>query len=163
MDALKKALFAALRARLEAEIAEATRLAKDAADAATHEENKPEGDKDMRSTEASYVARGQAERVRTLENALASLVATPFKTFAEGERIQASALVELVDSEGTSRERYLLVSAAGGMRLSVEGIEVQTLAVQSPLGKALLGLSSGDEAEVTTPRGVKTYEVVSVA
>ena len=159
-DLDKKALFAEMRARIEAEIAEATRLAKDAADAATHEENRPEGDKDMRSTEASYIARGQAERVRTFENALAALAAAPVKAFAEGDPIQVSALIEL--SDGTQTDLYLLVSAAGGMRLSVGGALVQTLAVQSPIGKALLGLTAGEEAEVSTPRGMKTYEIVSV-
>ena len=159
-DVDKKALFAELRARIEAEIAEATRLAKDAADAATHEENKPEGDKDMRSTEASYIARGQAERVRTMENALVALGSVPVKAFAEDDPIQVTALVEI--SDGAQTERYLLVSAAGGMRLEVGGVAVQTLAVQSPLGKAILGLTAGDEAEVVTPRGPKTYEIASV-
>ena len=42
----------------------------DAAEGATHEENRAEGDKDMRSTEASYVARGHAERTVQLEQAL---------------------------------------------------------------------------------------------
>jgi transcription elongation GreA/GreB family factor len=160
MEVDKKALVAALRERIEAEIAEATRFAKDAAEAATHEENKPEGDKDMRSTEASYIARGQAERVRTLESALLALSAMPVKRFAEGDVIQVSALVT-VDS-GAAREHYLLVSAAGGMKISASGVEVQSLAVASPLGKALLGLTAGEDAEVTTPRGPKTYEIVSV-
>lgn len=159
-DVDKKALVAALRERIEAEIAEATRLAKDAADAATHEENKPEGDKDMRSTEASYIARGQAERVRTLETALVALAAMPLKRFEDGDVIQASALVTV--ASGAARESYLLVSAAGGMKVAAGGVEVQTLAVASPLGRALLGLTAGEEAEVTTPRGPKTYEVVSI-
>lgn len=158
----KRALVAALKARLEAEIVEATRLAKDAAEGATHEDNKPEGDKDMRSTEASYIARGQAERVRTLESALLALSAMPVKRFEDGDLIQVSAIVEL--SDGKSTDRYLLVSAAGGLRLRSDpsAPEVQTLAVQSPLGKALLGLTAGDEAEVATPKGMKSYEVVSV-
>lgn len=161
MDALDKtAIVRALRARIQAEIDEATRLAKDAADAVTHEDNRPEGDKDMRSTEASYVARGQAERVRTLESALAALASMPVKAFGPGDVIQASALVEL--SDGKARETYLLVSAAGGMRVPAGEREVQTLAVQSPLGKALLGLTAGDEAELTTPRGPRTYEVLDV-
>jgi transcription elongation GreA/GreB family factor len=161
-DLDKNALLIAVRARIDAEIAEATRLAKDAAEGATHEENKPEGDKDMRSTEASYIARGQAERVRTLEGALKVLGAMPVKRFADGDAIQVSAIVELAD--GATTDRYFLVSAGGGMRVraSEDGPEVQTLAVQSPIGKALLGLSAGDETEIATPRGVRRYEVVSV-
>ena len=37
-----------------------------------------------------------------------------------------------------------------------------TLATTSPLGRALLGSSEGDTAEVVTPQGTKSYEVVSV-
>jgi transcription elongation GreA/GreB family factor len=44
------------------------------------------------------------------------------------------------------------------------GVEVQTLTTQSPLGRALLGLSEGDEAELPGRPGEPTrvYEVVSV-
>jgi transcription elongation GreA/GreB family factor len=156
----KRALVAALLERIEKEKDLATRVAKDAADAATHEENRPENDKDMRSTEASYIARGQAERVRTLDHAVKLLASMEVKDFADGGPIAASALVD-VASKGT-RATYLLVPAAGGMRLEWDGAEVQTLAAASPLGKALLGLSEGDEAEIQTPQGARVYEITRV-
>jgi transcription elongation factor GreA len=37
------------------------------------------------------------------------------------------------------------------------------LSVTSPLARALIGKSEGDGVEVSTPRGNKSYEVVSVA
>jgi transcription elongation GreA/GreB family factor len=55
-----------------------------------------------------------------------------------------------------------LVPAAGGVKLELAGERVQTLATDSPLGQALLGLSAGDTAEVKTPRGMLAYDVVSV-
>jgi transcription elongation GreA/GreB family factor len=156
----KRETVAALRARIEEEIAAATRAAKEAASAATHEENRPENDKDMRSTEASYVAKGQADRVRSLEHALAMLAAMEPREFAPGEPIAASALVEVTSRSG--RATYLLVPAAGGVRADVGGTEVQTLTTSSPLGAALLGLSEGDEAEVETPQGGRTYTITRV-
>lgn len=156
----KRACVAALRARLAEEIAAATRAAKEAAAAATHEENKPENDKDMRSTEASYVAKGQADRVRALEHTLAMLDAMAVREFAKGDAIAASALVE-VEAKG-HRVTYLVVPAAGGVRATVGGVEVQTLATSSPLGAALLGLTEGDEAEVETPQGLRSWSVESV-
>ena len=81
----KRALLDALRARVSAELEASTRRARDAAEAATHEENRAEGDKDMRATEASYIARGQAERVHELESALTRLGSMPIKAFAEGD------------------------------------------------------------------------------
>jgi len=158
----KKQLVAKVRAKIEEEIAQATRIAKDAADAVTHADNRPENDKDMRSTEASYVARGHAARVRSLEQALATLASMPVKTFGAGDAIQLGALVE-VAPQGATKELFFLVVAAGGMRVEIDGREVQTLATQSPLGTALLGLSKGDEAELTTPKGKRVYEIVAVS
>lgn len=156
----KRAIVEALRAQLEAEIATMTRLAREAAEAATHEENKPENDKDMRSTEASYVARGQADRVRDLERAHALLGTMELADFSEGDAIAASALVEL--RHRGAKTIGFLVPAAGGRKVSVDGVEIQSITPSSPLGEALIGLSQGDEAEVATPQGNKVYEIVRV-
>ncbi len=149
----KRALVTELSERLAAELTRSTAQARDAAAAATHEENRAEGDKDMRATEASYVARGQAQRAVELETAIAKLAAMPVREFKPGDRIAASAIVEL-DGE----RRYFLVTAGGGEQLG----EVTALATTSPLGRALLGLEVGDEAEVTTPQGTKTHEITGV-
>ena len=37
------------------------------------------------------------------------------------------------------------------------------ISVSSPIGRALIGCSEGDEVEVETPRGVKNYEVLGFA
>lgn len=156
----KRALIESLREHVSRERDEMARIAREAAEAASHEENKPENDKDMRSTEASYIARGQAERARSLEHGLAVLSGMPVRVFQEGEPIQASALVQL-SLAGVSSLLFL-VPGAGGVRLNVEGIEVQTVLTTSPMGSAMLGLSEGDEPEVRTPQGLKTYEIVRV-
>lgn len=153
----KRELVAKLRAVIEDELARATRAAKDAAEGATHADNKPEGDKDMRSTEASYIARGQATRVADMADALARLDAMPVKSFAPGARIEASALVDLENHDGKVT-RYLVVPAAGGRTVD----DVQTLATTSPLGRALLGLAEGDDVEVKTPSGVREHSIARV-
>ena len=153
MRDVKRALLDALRDQLRRDRDAAVATAKDAAAGATHEENRAEGDKDMRATEASYVARGQAQRAAELQTAISQLAAMPVRTFGAGDRIAVSALVEL-DGERT----YFLVTAGGGERVA----GVTTLATQSPLGRALLGLEVGDEAEVTTPQGTKSHEITDV-
>ncbi|WP_394828434.1 GreA/GreB family elongation factor [Pendulispora albinea] len=163
-DSLKVRLLDSLRAELTRELESSRRRAHDAAVAATHEENRPENDKDMRSTEASYVARGQAERVREVEHALARLANMPVRDLEQGDAIVVSAIVK-VRHDG-SETTYFVVPAAGGVRLRDGDVEVQTLATSSPLGAALLGLSEGDEAEVSTPHGkgglTRLFEVVQV-
>ena len=155
MNIDKTALLQTLREQIQVELDRATRRAQDAAEAATHEENRPEGDKDMRATEASYVARGQAGRVRELEAALTKLEGVVVRDFAEGDAIAVSALVDL-DHGKQRKTRVFLLPAGGGERLATAAGEVQTVAVSSPLGAALLGLVEGDEAEVRTPQGTRT-------
>ncbi|HET9958716.1 MAG TPA: GreA/GreB family elongation factor [Polyangiaceae bacterium] len=156
----KQALLQALRERVQTQLADAKARAKEAAEGATHEENRAESDKDMRSTEASYVARGHAELTGKLEAALNRLSALEVKAFGPNDGIETGALVEL--ALGSKRWLYFLVPAAGGERLPFAGREVLTLTPQSPMGTALLGLGEGDEAEVASPQGSRMYEVVSV-
>lgn len=156
----KRAMLETLRARLAEELSTMSRIASEAAAAASHEENKPENDKDMRSTEASYIARGQAERARELERSVAFLASIPLRNFAPGDPIAATALVEL-ESRGATMYGFVL-PAAGGQRVRAGSIEVQVVTPTSPLGKALMGLSEGDVAEVSTPQGMKSYEIVRV-
>src|SRR5262249_56146007 len=116
-------------------------------------ENRGESDKDMRSTETSYVARGQALRARDLELSLRRLGVLELRDFAKGAAIEASALVEV--EQESKRISYFVVPAGGGQRLRAGRREILTLATTSPLGKALLGLSVGEEAEGTTPQGAR--------
>src|SRR5262245_31534607 len=156
----KRALLEQLRAGLRDELERATRHARDAAEATTHEENRPENDKDMRSTETSYVARGQALRARDLELALRRLGVLEVREFADGAAIEASAVVEV--EEESRRISYFVVPAGGGLRLRAGRREILSLATTSPLGRALLGLSVGEEAEVTTPQGSRLVTVIAV-
>ncbi|HEX2880287.1 MAG TPA: hypothetical protein VHO25_12215 [Polyangiaceae bacterium] len=160
----KQALLSAFTAQLEAELARAKERARDAADAATHVENRAEGDKDMRATEASYVARGHSERVFQLEQALGQLRAMAsargLPSLKEGDPIGQGAVVCL--EHANNRSWYFLIPVAGGQRVSVAGVSFQALTAQSPLGAALRGLSTEDEVEVVTPQGLRTSLIVSV-
>jgi transcription elongation factor GreB len=94
-------------------------------------------------------------RVRFLTQRLdAAVVVDASKN--ESERIQFGATVEVVDEEGNSR------------RFTIVGVdEVDTskgrISWQSPIGKALLGKSEGDEVVIQVPAGEMTYEVASVS
>ncbi|MBL9025442.1 MAG: GreA/GreB family elongation factor [Myxococcales bacterium] len=154
-QALLKALVAALvesRDRLAA----AQRVSQEGV---THEDARSEGDKDMRATEASYVARGQAMRVEALEADLARAQALKVRAFAEDDPIALAALVTIGAEEG---ERVVfLAPAGGGVRLEASGTAVHVVTPSSPLGRALLGARVGDV--VTYERAGKAEEVEIVA
>src|SRR5690349_5559072 len=88
-EAIRRELVEHLRAEHDA----AVRAHKKTREGATHEEAKPENDKDTRALEQSYVERGQAKRVLDLEVALADTENMPLRAFGEADPIALGALV----------------------------------------------------------------------
>jgi transcription elongation GreA/GreB family factor len=149
-----------LRQRLEQDIAVAAEAQRRTQSGATHEESKPENDKDTRAIESSYLARGQAQRVVELTHHLATATALEPRTFGPETPIAVTACVTLNDGERTSS--YFLSPVGGGLTLDVDGTKVHVLTPASPLGRALLGQTLGNDVEVRTPQGLKAYSVTSV-
>jgi transcription elongation GreA/GreB family factor len=112
--------------------------------AATHEEAKPENDKDTRALEQSYLARGEALRVEELRQGLAEVRAMVTRAFHAGDPVALGALV-IVDENDQALILWL-APYGGGMRLG-EG-HIQVVTPRSPLGRALLGKKAGDDCEV---------------
>jgi transcription elongation GreA/GreB family factor len=139
----KRDLHEKLCAVLRAELDGAMRAHKTAAEGATHEDARPENDKDTRALEQSYVARGQAARVRELEVALAETERMPLRVFREDQPIALGAVV--VVTEDDAELAFMLAPHGGGCRLG----DVQVVTPQSPMGRALLGKHAGDDCEVT--------------
>jgi transcription elongation GreA/GreB family factor len=115
----------------------------DATEAATHEEAKPENDKDTRALEASYLARGQAARVEALQRGVAAVKALAQAT-PSGAAVVNGSLVEVEEDDATLS--FLLAPEGGGTKLS-GGVQVVTPG--SPLGQALVGRQAGDGCEVS--------------
>jgi hypothetical protein len=165
----KKALFDALVVQVEAQLSALIRRQQDTAAGATHEESRSEHAKDTRATEQSYLARGLAERVEESRRTVAALKHLPLLRFEAGDPIATTALVTLeIETEtgtGTTKtERWFVVPGAGGIELDgTESGQTRTVTPVSPLGKSLLGLSSGDEGEVRTPGGRRAFEVTEVS
>jgi transcription elongation factor GreA len=71
--------------------------------------------------------------------------------------IKFGATVTLADEETDEEQTFIIV---GEDEADVKGGK---LSVTSPLARALIGKGKGDNVEVSTPRGAKSYEVVTVA
>jgi len=149
-----------LKAELEREIEVLERAARSAREAATHEESRPENDKDTRAVEAAYLAGAQADRARELGRALNAIEFLPLRGFREEDPIASAALIE-VEVDG-KRFHYFLAPQGGGLRAEMEGVTVQVITPQSPMGKALLGKSVGDVVEVRTEGRAREVEILAV-
>jgi hypothetical protein len=156
----KTRVLKALRERLEQDLQVATDAQRQTQSGATHEEAKPENDKDTRALESSYLARGQAQRVLELTQALTSASALVLREFGPETPITASALVALDDGSATAH--YFLSPVGGGLSFDVGGVVVRVLTPASPLGRALIGQTKGADIEMQTPRGLRTYSIAAV-
>lgn len=161
-DMDKAALLSALEAELEEALAVMRKAARAAREAATHEEMKPENDKDTRGLEAGYLAAGQSARARELEEALSGLRGIRARAFSDDDAITALALVELEDTDSGQRSFVFLTPYGGGRTLSLAGRRVQVASARSPLGDALIGKRVGDLAEVSAGGKVRELEVCAV-
>lgn len=150
----KALLRAELVAQLEAALAAATAAHAATVAGATHAEAKPENDKDTRALEQTYLARGQAQRVVELQDALVALASWAPRRFGEDDAIALGALVT-IDEDG--EERTLFVAPAGGGNQLAHGVQVVT--PSSPLGQLLLGKEAGDDVQLRA----RTLEIVAVS
>jgi transcription elongation GreA/GreB family factor len=154
--AQKEQLHAELLSLVAAELAAAEQSYRATREGATHEEAKPENDKDTRALEQSYLARGQAKRIEELRTGIAALEGMRMGAFPEGAAVALGAVVEL--SEETGDTTVLVAPCGGGSKLANGAVQVVT--PQSPLGRGLLGKRQGDECEVAV--GGKTRQLAVV-
>jgi transcription elongation factor GreA len=73
-----------------------------------------------------------------------------------GTSIKFGATVTLVDEDTEEKVKYKIV---GDLEANVRDGKIS---ISSPIARALIGKSKGDSAEVTTPKGPRSYEVLKV-
>ena len=152
-DALRGSIAKALEAMSEA--------ARQTREGATHEESRAEGDKDMRSTEQSYLARGQAMRAEALGEELTRLEATPLRAYGDDDAIGPGALVRVSVDE--AERVFFVVPQGGGTELEVDGVRVTVVTPSSPVGAALIGRRAGDDFELTLRGARREWMIEEVA
>ena len=112
------------------------------------------------SENAEYHAAKEAQglneaRVAELEDKLcrAEVIDT---SKLSGDTVKFGATVTLVDEDTDEKVKYKIV---GDIEANVrEG----KISISSPIARALIGKVKGDTAEVTTPKGARSYEVLKI-
>jgi transcription elongation factor GreA len=77
-------------------------------------------------------------------------------TKLSGATIKFGATVTLVDEDTDEKVKYKIV---GDTEASIKDGKVS---ISSPIARAIIGKSKGDSAEVTTPKGSRSYQVLKV-
>ncbi len=112
------------------------------------------------SENADYDAAKEKQRhisreMQEVENQLAlSQVIDPSKL--DSEKIVFGATVIVTNVEDGVESEYYIVGT------NEADIEAGKISIESPIARALIGKEEGDEANVKTPKGIRTIEVVSV-
>jgi transcription elongation factor GreA len=112
------------------------------------------------SENAEYHAAKEAQglneaRVAELEDKVGRAeVIDPAKL--SGSTVKFGATVTLSDEDSGDKVKYKIVGEHEA------NVREGKISVNSPIARALIGKSKGDSAEVTTPRGARSYEILKV-
>ena len=112
------------------------------------------------SENAEYHAAKEAQglnesKVAELEDKLsrAEVIDT---TKMSGDKIKFGATVSLIDEDTDEKVKYQIVGETEA------DVREGKISISSPIARALIGKGKGDTAEVTTPKGAKSYEITKI-
>ena len=94
-------------------------------------------------------------KIADLESAISRADVIDVKSI-EGNEIKFGATIEIQDDESGNRSLYQIVGEYES------DIENKKLSVTSPLARGLIGKSVEDTVEINSPKGLKTYTIISV-
>lgn len=133
--------------------------AKTAHEAATHEENAPDNKYDTLALEASYVAQGQANRAQQLRKSIE--LYKQLKFHGSHHEVQLASLVTLESADGSAKMLFI-GPVEGGLKIVQFDKEIVVITPGSPMGRELLGRSSGDTVMIQAGSTRTEYEIVAI-
>ena len=107
--------------------------------------------------DAAKERQGQVEaRIRELEDRVARAEVIDVTTLPVSDRVVFGCTITLFDEASDEELKYRIVG------VDEADVKAGLLSVESPIARALLGRSAGDEARVQAPRGLRVFEIVDV-
>ncbi len=101
-------------------------------------------------------AQGQNEaRVADIEDKLSRAEVIDTTTLS-GTTVKFGATVTLVDEDTEDKVKYKIVGD------SEANVRDGKISISSPIARALIGKTKGETAEVVTPKGARSYEVMKI-
>ena len=94
-------------------------------------------------------------RIIDLESAIGKAEVIDVKSVA-GDDIKFGATVEIEDDESGEKQEYQIVGEYES------DIENKKLSITSPLARGLIGKTEEDNVEINSPKGLKSYTILSV-
>lgn len=95
-------------------------------------------------------------RIIELEDKMSRAEIIDYTKFSN-DSVKFGATVKLIDDDTEEESTYQII---GEYEMD---IAKKKISIQSPLAKALIGKSVGDLVEVSTPKGIKAYEILEIS
>mgnify|MGYP001022584386 FL=1 len=96
-----------------------------------------------------------SQQIKDLEHKLSTAqIIDPARI--ESEKVVFGATVTLADQDNDAHITYSIVGS------DESDISSGLISIESPIARALIGKEEGDEVRVKTPKGQRTFEVVSI-
>ena len=94
-------------------------------------------------------------RISDLESSISRAEVIDIKSI-DGSEIKFGATVEIEDDETGKKQNYQIVGEYES------DIENKKLSINSPLARGLIGKEKDDIVEINSPKGIKSYTIISV-
>ena len=94
-------------------------------------------------------------RILDLESAISKAEVIDVKSL-EGDDIKFGATIEIEDDESGEKQQYQIVGEYES------DIENKKLSITSPLARGLIGKTEEDNVEISSPKGLKSYTILSI-
>lgn len=94
-------------------------------------------------------------RIRELEVKIAGAQVIDSSQF-DGSKVIFGVTVTIMDADSGEKQTWTLVGE------DEADLKKSKISISSPLARALIGKSVGDQLEIRTPRGIKECEIVSI-
>ena len=115
---------------------------------------------DLKENAEYHAARDQQSfaegRIKEIEGKLGNAQVIDVTTVNAGGKIVFGSTVHLLDISSDENISYQIVGD------DEADIKANRISFGSPVGKALIGKMEGDDVDVTTPSGIKEYEILKV-
>ena len=115
---------------------------------------------DLKENAEYHAAREQQgfieARIRDIEHKLAHAQVIDVTTLDAGGKVVFGSTVELLDEESGAEVRYQIVGE------DEADIKAGRISITSPIARALIGREEGDEVDLRTPGGDRSYEILAV-
>lgn len=162
MDALKKLVIAEVIKVTQSMLATAEEVRRNAIAESKYHKGAMESRYDTFKEEAQYLMVAQDVRIAELNSTIHLLSPLLTRPIALRKKAGVFSWVELEDETG-NHTTYLILPAGGGVVCTVNEMTVTTINEASPLARALIGKSEGEETELDIGGSRRGFSIVSLS